>query len=730
MLDALPTLSVEILTRADWVFGPARDERRWSAIRFGPSGRIEGYQHPNEASWDCGDGRLRILREDGEVMWEAGPCSVQDGRLRTTLTPVADPSVEPFTLCERVSGEDVSAETSGGAELAVLSPADFLFPRELQVTPTPVTKVLMIGSCLAQALAHQLRAAYPGTSFDLLIFNNVDILPDDPPSPVGEYQFCYVQMALRNVITDRVIEAVRLNDPAFVDAVLADGFERLDQMLEAALLYNRVHGLTAFVANFMVPQTNTVASLDRRGTRHDLARIVRAYNDHLAEAVRRHPNAFLLDVDGLGASLGKRLFLDDALSFSTHGSVLREEEYDMRPHARIEPVPPMDSFYETRTTTFYQMVFEQALASYRTVRQIDQVKAVIFDLDHTLWRGQIAEDWLDGREHRPPLSEWMVGLWDAVQQLRARGILVAVCSKNDLDVVRDNWDNVVSPRFLGLEDFASVKINWLPKPENIRDVLAEFNIKARSAVFVDDNPVERAQVRAAFPEMRCIGSNPYLTRRILLWSPETQVAQLTSESMGREGAIRGQIVREETRGALNRTEFLHTLESRVTFVDVTEPGQAEFVRVLELTNRTNQFNTTGRRWTHAELQAFIGGGGKVTGFLVHDRFAKYGLMGVLYVEGNSIVQMVMSCRVLGMEIETCAVAHAVAHIRAQGDQPDVFAELVETRDNGPCRQVFHRAGFAEGQRDGDTRRYELSFGRPVPATPHIIVLGEQVLVPA
>lgn len=661
---------------------------------------------------------MRVLRDDGVIMWESAEVIMSGGGLRITLTSPLYLTLD-FMLRECSADGRIIHDYS-----EVLSQTRFLFPNDLQVTPSSVRRVLMIGSCLTYRQLDFLRKERPEIEFDYLLFNHAGELPSNPPSPVADYDFQYVQIPLRSVITDRVIHAIQLNSAEFIEAILADGYSIIDAMLESALVYTRAHGIPALVSNFFTPQTNLSASVRQRGTLHDLGTLIAKFNEYLSAALQRHPNTYLCDTNALGASFGKRFFLDDVVSFSTHGSMLSQEAYDMRLHARIERVPEMNTFYKTNLNEFYQALFEQAVATYRTIRQIDQVKAVIFDLDHTLWRGQIAEDYRSDSGSFPPNSEWQMGIWDAIQQLRARGILVAICSKNDLDTVKANWSNVVQPPFIKIEDFSSVKINWLPKEENIREICAEFNIKPKSVVFVDDNPIEREAVRAALPDVRVIGSNPYLTRRILLWSPETQVAHLTTESVQREASIRGQIVREDTRVALSRAEFLHTLNCEVTFLPIQHVGQAEFTRTLELTNKTNQFNTTGRRWTAAELQGFLHDGGEVLSFRVKDRFAEYGLVGVIYSKNDLVVQMVMSCRVLGMEVEQCAIAYVATRMAARNGDSLVLAQLVETQDNGPCREVFQRQGFEELERDADRRWFLLDIFQAVGMPSHIAVRDE------
>src|SRR5437660_10773754 len=122
-------------------------------------------------------------------------------------------------------------------------------------------------------------------------------------------------------------------------------------------------------------------------------------------------------------------------------------------------------------------------------------------------------------------------------------MLLAIMSKNDETLLRPVWQSVFRGR-LGLEDFAIRKINWRPKAENFEDILAEANLLPRSVVYIDDNPVERASIKAAFPDVRVFGPNPLVWRRILLWSAETQVPTITAESAARTDMVRAQVERE------------------------------------------------------------------------------------------------------------------------------------------------------------------------------------------
>ena len=179
---------------------------------------------------------------------------------------------------------------------------------------------------------------------------------------------------------------------------------------------------------------------------------------------------------------------------------------------------------------------------------------------------------------------------------------------------------------------------------------------ARSAVFIDDNPVERAAVEAAHPDIRTLGSDLYYIRRILLWAAsELQTAGITLESARRTEMIKAQVERETARKAMPREEFLASLHIEIKQTTITDSSVPEFKRAFELINKSNQFNTTGRRWTPEEMQQFFAEGGRLEAFRVKDDFTDYGLVCVAIVRGGCIEQYVMSCRVLGLDVEKAVI---------------------------------------------------------------------------
>jgi FkbH-like protein len=194
--------------------------------------------------------------------------------------------------------------------------------------------------------------------------------------------------------------------------------------------------------------------------------------------------------------------------------------------------------------------------------------------------------------------------------------------------------------------------------------------------------------------MRIIGGNAFHTRRILLLAPELQVAAITEESAARTAMVQSQILREAERATVSMEDFAREQNVQITLAPIRSCDQPKFARALELINKTNQFNTTGRRWTSEACATFFAEGGFFAVYDVQDRYTPYGLVGVAIVAENHILQWVMSCRVIGLGVER-AVLHALVNTLRQAGARRIRAELVKTPVNLPCQSVFPDAGFVE-----------------------------------
>ncbi len=590
---------------------------------------------------------------------------------------------------------------------------DFRTPGRLAVSPAPLQQVLVIGSCFAETLVHHLPRAIPGAAADFMLFQHYAELPPEPPRPIDEYDFQLVVLPLRVVMPEHGYLRLSYSDLAAHQAFYDEAVERLLRLLGSALAYSRDFGKLSFVANFLVPQQNPLGRLLPTADLRNPVYFCQKLNEELEKAVAGLTGVHILDVDNLAASFGKRWVQDNSIWAFSHGAFANDWDADLDA-GRLDPVTPLSRQTPLLVGNFMMATWDELAAMYRTVRQADPVKLVVVDLDDTLWRGVAADQ---DTLHSDMTEGWPLGFVEALQYARKRGMLLAIISKNDPALIERVWPDLYGGR-LELADFAVAKINWNPKVENMEELLGEVNLLPRNTLFIDDNPVERAAMSAAFPEMRVIGGNPYEHRRLLLWAPEMQVATITGESARRTEMVRSQVDREHSRQRLSRADFIASLNLRLGLLRVTGPGGPRFARTFELLNKTNQFNTTGKRWTIEELSSAIAAGTEIYAFDVADNYTRYGLVGVILVEGTSVVQFVMSCRVVGLDVEVAAIALLARHLTDA--RPGRLRAITRDTDaNLLSRDLWRRCGF--------TRRGDIWEAEPdaIIAAPRHIQIVEQ-----
>jgi FkbH-like protein len=523
---------------------------------------------------------------------------------------------------------------------------------------------------------------------DYILFNNASELPDEPPRPITDYNFQLVQIPLRSVVYEHQLYRLAYDDIAGYEAFFEACATRLQQIIDAALTYNEAHGILTFVVNMLVPQTDQLGRLMPRIDLRNSAYFIRKLNDLLAAEVDRRSNVYLLDVDAMSAALGRSTVQDDSICITTHGSALSDWDVE-RDASRIEAPVAITETVPNQGPELLTMMWKEAVAMFRTIHQVDAVKLVIIDLDDTLWRGVVAEN---GEVSTDTTEGWPNGFSEALMALKRRGILLAIVSKNTEKTIRKVWSSIFQEK-LFLEDFAAIKINWDPKADNVEAIFHEVNVLPSSVVFIDDNPVERAAVQGAFPEIRVLGQDPYQMRRILLWSSETQVATITNESGKRTEMVQAQIKREGLRSKLTRKEFLKTLKVVVSVDEINNVSHDQFARAFELVNKSNQFNSSGERWTREQATAFFLDKGKFVTFTVRDSFTGYGLTAVAITKNGEVQQFVMSCRVLGLDVEKAIFEYLKDN--KHNKQNSFKFRYVKTPENSLVLDALKRNGFKE-----------------------------------
>lgn len=592
----------------------------------------------------------------------------------------------------------------------------FLVPHDLAVKKVAPKKIVIIGSCFSESWNLH-SSAVSGCGGDFVLTNNMSLLPDEPPAGFGQYDFQVVQIALRSVMHDNMLSMLREGDLAAHEAAFETAKRRLALQLSQVMRWNQETGILTFVTNFILPQSNPMGRLLPRYELTNPVYFIERLNAALGDMLKEYKNSYLIDIDSVSASVGRRYIQDDTIAPIAHNSAISPNSIE---GGRIEPAFTLREHYESDAAPMFAKVrkifvgalWQEIIAAFRIVRQADPVKLVVVDLDDTLWKG-VSGDQADISPHM--VEGWPLGVIEALAFLKRRGVLLAIASKNDESRIRLIWNDILNKK-LALEDFATVKINWKPKSENMKEILAELNLLPRNVVFIDDNPVERAAMKAAFPDMRILGRYPYYLRRILLWSPETQVAKVTDESSRRTEMIQAQIQRDTARKELSRDEFLKSLSLSCRMLAINSTSDPRFARSFELLNKTNQFNTTGRRWKVEECEKGFSEGMVFHAFEVQDRFVNYGLVGVVITQGREIVQFVMSCRVVGLDIEITVLRNLIGRMLSWSPEP-VRARFVKTDANVLCRDVFRRCDFTE---DADMWVWQ---GAAVPGIPEHVELA-------
>ena len=262
-------------------------------------------------------------------------------------------------------------------------------------------------------------------------------------------------------------------------------------------------------------------------------------------------------------------------------------------------------------------------------------RALVLDLDNTLWGGVIGDDGLGGIVlGQGAEGEAFVDFQVALKELAARGIVLAVASKNDPEVARRPF--LEHPEMLlKLDDIAAFAANWGPKSESIRTIAETLGLGLSSLTFLDDNPYERAEVRRALPEVDVpvLPHEPTGFRAALEAYPYLEPAGFTDADRARAEQYRARAKAEAIRvqaGSLEEYQASLHMVARIGPVD-----EANLARVVQLINKTNQFNLTTRRRNQAELEAFLARPGTEAFWVrLADKFADHGLIAVALAEAK------------------------------------------------------------------------------------------------
>jgi FkbH-like protein len=437
-------------------------------------------------------------------------------------------------------------------------------------------------------------------------------------------------------------------------------------------------GATVIQTNFEIPEVDPMGRLSAMlpGGR---ARVLSKLNLELVERAA-DSGVLVVDIEQLAGTVGKKVW-------SRPGDWVAAKQY---PSAEAAPVLVRHLAGLVRTSC--------GLSS----------KCLVLDLDNTLWGGVIGEDGLTGiRLGGDAEGEAYVEFQKYILGLRRRGVMLAVCSKNNpedaLSVFRSHPETILKE-----QDFAIFVANWDSKPDNLRRIAASLNIGLDAMVFFDDSPVERGLARRELPEVLVpeVPDDPAEFASVLHRLEAFDTLSLTDEDRTRTEKYRANSERAAlSAGMTDLDAYVADLRMRV---DLHPFDELNLARIVQLINKTNQFNLTTRRTTAAEASAWMADPDCYAQFMrARDRFGDNGLTGVLVAFRESRVFRVhlwlMSCRILGRNIDRLMFSGLVRFAQGAGAEA-LVGEYLPSARNDQVRDLYHRLGFELIETRGDGSR--------------------------
>lgn len=350
-------------------------------------------------------------------------------------------------------------------------------------------------------------------------------------------------------------------------------------------------------------------------------------------------------------------------------------------------------------------------------------KLLILDLDDTLWGGTVGETGWEGLAlgGHSMKGEAFLTFQRRIKALTNRGIILAIASKNDEAVALEAITNHPDMA-LGKNDFAGWRINWQDKATNIAELLQELKLGADAAVFIDDNPAERARVAQALPDILVPDwpTDPTLAAATLDALACFDTTSITDEDRTRAALYTAERQRAASAPAPGTSPDAWLAQLGVT-IQATPLNAGTLTRAAQLFNKTNQMNMATRRMTAEELTDWAAQpANQIITLRVEDKFGDYGLTGILGLSLNGttthITDFLLSCRVMGRGVET-AMLHLASSWAASHGADRLEANFIKTDRNRPCEEFWQQSGFTEQQ----PHHFVRDMATPLPAPSNITI---------
>jgi FkbH-like protein len=422
------------------------------------------------------------------------------------------------------------------------------------------------------------------------------------------------------------------------------------------------------ISNFIIPTYSSYGILDSKMD-HGLKSTINEINSNLENFIKTQQSVYSFDLNGFITKHGENNVFDYHKYF--FGDIRISFEY--LPHLANDLLGYVKAFLGLSK------------------------KCIVLDLDNTLWGGIVGEDGFDGISLGPtPPGNAFVEFQKRILALHQRGIILAINSKNNFD---DAIQVIKNHPYMILREthFASVKINWIDKVSNMKNIASELNIGLDSMVFLDDDQANRELIRMQIPQILTvdIGNDPAMYSPILMSLNDFDLLQITEDDIKRGEMYLEEKNRKILMESTNLDDFLKQLEIKT---EIKKVDQFSLPRISQLTLKTNQFNLTTKRYQEEDIRKFSQDQKMlVCGTKVEDKFGDNGITGVYIVKKNNpeewfVDTFLLSCRVIGREIEDIMMANILRQAKMEGVKK-VKAQFIPTQKNQPASNFLSSYGF-------------------------------------
>ncbi len=549
-----------------------------------------------------------------------------------------------------------------------LSNAQFVLKQFERIKPNmdlPCLRAAILRTYTIEPLVPLVRAEAVSHGLDLAVqvggFNTYAQEVRDPAGDLYRFEPEVIWLATqtRDVLPELWNNSVEMGSPAF-DGLLDRTRSELQAFIEAVRSHSQAH---VVLNTFDAPPFPRAGILDSQQNVGQVEAL-RTINREIVQICSENAGVYVFDYDAAIARFGRLRWYDEAKWLS------------IRLPLRADALPHLAAEYTRILLPLTGRI----------------CKALVVDLDNTLWGGIVGEDGPNAIKIGDDYpGNAFLEFQRAVLELHQRGIILAVCSKNNpldaLEVLNEHPAMLLRPHH-----FAAKRINWNNKAQNLREIAAELNIDSSALAFVDDDPKERGEVRALAPEVYIIDlpSDPAGYATALREAPVFERLAISAEDKVRASHYQAERERVALKtSVLSLEDYYRSLNIRVTI----GPVRAETLgRVAQLTQKTNQFNLTTRRYSEQKIAELASREGwEVYTLSASDRLGDYGLVGIAISsqagEVCEIESFLLSCRAMGRTIETAFLAHVAADCAQRGARL-LQAWFVPTARNAPARDFY------------------------------------------